>query len=262
MKSFKQFIINESNDDSVNSLIELVEGGDIELAIEVAKGQDLLYQLKLALINKYDIMFKLRNIETSDIFKAIKATSDWELPLVSNSQFKTLTVLDLEDNFITLEELPKEIGQLQKLEILFLSHNRLVKLPKEIGQLKNLKQLDLSYNSLIELPKEIGQLKNLNYLSLSYNSLVELPKEIGRLQNLKYLYIRNNFLEELPPEIGQLKNLERLYMGNNKALKKLPPEIGQLQNLKNLNVYSRSRDFPWEQINWLKSKLPNCKISH
>jgi hypothetical protein len=40
-------------------------------------------------------------------------------------------------------ELPAEIGQLQKLQRLWLMDNRLAALPPEIGQLQNLQKLDL-----------------------------------------------------------------------------------------------------------------------
>ncbi|MDA7950839.1 MAG: leucine-rich repeat domain-containing protein [Pirellulaceae bacterium] len=42
-------------------------------------------------------------------------------------------------------------------------------MPPEIVELENLEELNLSFNRLTTLPPEIGQLENLTYLALSYN---------------------------------------------------------------------------------------------
>ena len=91
------------------------------------------------------------------------------------------TRLDLSRHW--LPELPSEIGQLTKLEVLYLSRNRLTELPSEIGQLANLEVLFLSRNQLTELPAEIGQLTNLTGLDLSANQLTELSPEIRAMKH-------------------------------------------------------------------------------
>ena len=115
MKSFIEFI-NESKYDPIQSLIELVESGDSELAIEVAKSQKLLDQLELALLKKYTKILLLTNTRTSDIFEAINS-------------LQTIEDLDLQDK--QLKELPKEIGQLKKLKELHVCEGSLENTPKQ-----------------------------------------------------------------------------------------------------------------------------------
>ena len=95
--------------------------------------------------------------------------------------------LDLSCNQLT--EIPKEIGNLYKLQELNLSSNKLTEIPKEIGNLQNLQELNLSFNKLKEIPKEIGNLHELQRLYLSYNQLKEIPNEIRNISGLKiYLF--------------------------------------------------------------------------
>ncbi len=101
-----------------------------------------------------------------------------------------LTSLNLSSNKLT--EFPKEICQLQKLEVLHLSNNQLTELPREICQLTNLTTLDLSDNRLTELPEEIYKLTNLEILNLSYNQLTWIPQEINQLKKLSLLDLKNN----------------------------------------------------------------------
>ncbi|EJP04653.1 leucine rich repeat protein [Leptospira interrogans serovar Bulgarica str. Mallika] len=54
---------------------------------------------------------------------------------------------------------PKEIWELEYLEILKLEENRITVLPREINKLKNLKELYLNGNKLTIVPKEIWELK-------------------------------------------------------------------------------------------------------
>ena len=122
------------------------------------------------------------------------------------------------------------IVQLENLQNLNLSDNKLTDVPKEIGNLHNLQILYLYNNKLMHVPKEIGNLQNLQLLHLSNNQLTNVPKEIGNLQNLKYIYLHNNQLTDVPEEIGNLKNLQRLDLYNNQ-LTYVPKEILNLKNL-------------------------------
>ena len=150
-------------------------------------------------------------------------------------QLTNLQVLYLSNN--QLSQLPREIGQLTNLQSLYLSNNQLRQLPREIGQLTNLQSLDLSNNQLSQLPREIGQLTNLQVLYLSSNRLKQLPPEIVQLTSLQVLYLGSNNLKQLPPEIVQLTYLQFLYLGNNN-LKQLPPEIVQFTHLRSFNLGS------------------------
>lgn len=68
----------------------------------------------------------------------------------------------LHDNALTT--LPKEIGLLQSLTKLNVSHNKITCLPVEIFKLRDLRQLNLSRNSLTELNGELSDLVMLEVL--------------------------------------------------------------------------------------------------
>jgi len=100
------------------------------------------------------------------------------------------TELDLER--LELTPLPPEIGQLTKLQKLYLRDNQLASLPAEIGQLTNLQGLDLTRNQLATLPPEIWQLTNLTYLHLGDNQFTTLPPFLERLPKLETPKVHNN----------------------------------------------------------------------
>ncbi len=155
-------------------------------------------------------------------------------------------------NLFNLTLLPAEIGQLEALRELDLTHNHLTNLPKEIGQLRSLTHLWLNNNHLTSLPKEIGRLRALTGLWLAHNRLTSLPKEIGQLANLWLFNISDNHLTSLPKVIGQLRALNYLDLGNN-HLKGLPKEIGQLRALITIVVsYNRLTSLP-KEIGQLKA---------
>ncbi|HWR83778.1 MAG TPA: COR domain-containing protein [Candidatus Deferrimicrobium sp.] len=149
------------------------------------------------------------------------------------AELQNLQELDLSANRLT--SLPPEIAELQNLEWLDLSDNALRAMPPEIAQLQSLEWLDLSDNQLTALPPEIAELQNLQWVGLSYNQLTALPPEIAQLQNLQKLNLSGNQLTALPPEIKQLQSLHELDLSGNQ-LTALPPEIAQLQNLQKLNL--------------------------
>jgi len=108
-------------------------------------------------------------------------------------------------------EIPPEIGNLENLDLLWLSENQLTgEIPSSIGDLTNLWFLDLMLNQLTgEIPPEIGNLTNLTYLRLGVNQLSgEIPSEIGNLTNLEDLGLYYNQLSgTIPYSICNLINL-------------------------------------------------------
>ena len=151
----------------------------------------------------------------------------------SIGDLKKLEYIYLDNNNLT--SLPSSIGNLKKLEYISLKKNSLESLPSSIGNLKKLQFLMLNNNNLTKLPSSIGNLTNLIELNLKGNNLTKLPESIGNLTNLKILELDYNNLKSLPPQIGNLERLRSLYLDNNK-LESLPDEIGRLPNLQYLHV--------------------------
>ncbi len=131
--------------------------------------------------------------------------------------------------------IPLEMGNLTRLEELYLIANRLTTVPPKIVQLVNLKFLELGNNELVDLPVEIGNLNNLVDLDLRENQLQALPTTIGNLNNLVNLILSENLLQELPFEIGNLENLISLVVDDNR-LTTVPPEIRLIIGLDRLNL--------------------------
>lgn len=117
-------------------------------------------------------------------------------------------------------EIPPELSQLEKLEVLELDGNELYgSIPAELGKLSALILLDLSRNNLgldsggrpLEdgIPPELGQLENLQILNLRDNYIFTvIPEELGGLHNLKYLDVfGNNLVGCIPRELEDVFSL-------------------------------------------------------
>ncbi|KAJ9692899.1 hypothetical protein PVL29_011821 [Vitis rotundifolia] len=110
-------------------------------------------------------------------------------PLDSFQQFKYLRAMDLRGN-VSIEELPREVGEFIHLRYLNLSYcTRLNTLPETISELCNLQTLDVrSCGGLTKLPQGIGSLINLRHLEAQdCPNLRGLPKGVGRLTSLRTL---------------------------------------------------------------------------
>jgi len=114
-----------------------------------------------------------------------------------------------------LTEFPETIHFCQTLQLLDVSHNRLMKVPDEIGELKALRVLDLSDNSLTSIPSTIGEMKDLMILNLERNWLASLPDTLSSLTSLRSLNLDNNQLRVVPSMLGVLTRLEELTLAEN-----------------------------------------------
>jgi internalin A len=142
--------------------------------------------------------------------------------LIEEARKNHSPILDLSLNSLT--ELPESIGQLTRLQGLYLYKNQLASLPEVIGQLTRLQVLDLNNNQLASLPESIGQLTRLQGLHLNNNQLASLPESIGQLTQLQELDLSGNQLASLPEALRQLESLKELYLHDNDALG-IPAEV-------------------------------------
>ncbi len=176
--------------------------------------------------------------------------------------FRSLIDLDLSDN-LDLEKLPENMNELEYLEELYISGNKLVTLPESIGSLHALKTLGITECIMLEsLPENIGNLKSLELIVIRRcDSLSSLPESIGNLKNLQQFgieqckelklipeNIRNLYslksqwftdcqsLTNLPETLGNLRLLEYLGIKGLNRLAKLPESIGNLKHLKELLI--------------------------
>jgi Leucine-rich repeat (LRR) protein len=149
-----------------------------------------------------------------------------------------------------LEDIPVEIGQLQKLETIIIDNGNAcqmnVSIPASIGELTNLKVLRLygaldpeeigssvpgPASKIKPLPATIAKLRNLEELDLGRNGLQTIPPEISNLKNLKKLGLDYNNLHDIPSFIGELKNLREFSIRSNGGIK-LPQSLSKLSGLR------------------------------
>nr|CAD7455508.1 unnamed protein product [Timema tahoe] len=143
-----------------------------------------------------------------------------------------LTQLNLSYN--KLADFPPDLTSLPVLVQLDISHNQLPMLPP-LGDLRKLEVLYLQYNCLTDMPDMLGCVA-LKELHLGRNNISELNVEtIESLGHVRVLSLRDNKLSVLPEEINILQHLVRLDLVNN-SLTTLPRCLGFLPHLQNLQV--------------------------
>ncbi|MBD2457805.1 leucine-rich repeat domain-containing protein [Nostoc sp. FACHB-87] len=154
---------------------------------------------------------------------------------IQETKEKKLKELDLSNDWNTddkekLTEIPAEVFELEWLEVLNLSDNRITTLPEAITRLSQLTTLNLSYNQITTLPEAITRLSQLTTLNLSYNKITTLPEAITRLSRLTTLDLNDNQITRLPEAIIRLPQLIILNLSNNQ-ITRLPEAITRLSQL-------------------------------
>lgn len=102
-------------------------------------------------------------------------------------------VFESEMGFTDLAEASKHP---QMVRSLTLTYAGLTTFPKQILEMENLQVLNLYGNSITSIPEEIGTLKNLQYIDLRENNITALPQSIFKLDNLVRLQLEGNSISE------------------------------------------------------------------
>lgn len=139
-----------------------------------------------------------------------------------------------------IEYLPTKIGNLNKLESLLFSNNKIKNLPDSLSECENISWVSLYDNPLIEFPDSIYHLKHLKDLSIGsdhYPSIEVNKTKLMCLKELGSLSLTNCSIKEFPMEFGQLTNLYALNLGNN-VISTLPKPIEIKTAFPKLNMLS------------------------
>ena len=128
-----------------------------------------------------------------------------------------------------LTKLPDEIGNLTKLEQLFIANGTLEKIPATVSNLTSCTDVEI-YNcpKMTEFPVEIAQMPNLITVNIANNrqwSAEEALKGLKALatgpskEKIQILYFNENNLELIPAEITNMKKLGLMNFSSNKIRK-------------------------------------------
>ena len=131
-----------------------------------------------------------------------------------------------------LLSLPEEIGNLTRLEYLYIANSAIESIPEELGSLISLTDVEI-YNcpNLTEFPIGLAQLPNVAALNISNNrqwSAEEIYEGLSALSTgpsksaIQILYCRQNSLEELPETFKDMERLTMLDLAYNKISKIYP----------------------------------------
>lgn len=131
-----------------------------------------------------------------------------------------------------LRSLPKEIGNLKKLEYLYIANSAIETMPDELAELESCTDIEI-YNcpKLKAFPMAICEMPELISLNLSNNaqwSAEEIYKGMDGLAKgpsaakIQILYARQNNLEELPASFANMHKLGLLDLAFNKISKLHP----------------------------------------
>jgi len=133
---------------------------------------------------------------TIGLLKNVNVLNLWlnNLTLLPNEieELGYLLTIDISNNnFTSLPEIlfSKKLVHLKNINARFLDLNEL---SPQIGQIQLLEYLDITGNKISSLPEEIGLLSNLKNLRLSQNNLTTLPDSLLNCTKLTTLHIRSN----------------------------------------------------------------------
>lgn len=162
-----------------------------------------------------------------------------------------LEVLTIEEGLCALERISPEIGKLSDLRILqIFSRSRLSELPETIGDLKKLEILFIHTlspgNAGFRLPDSIGGCERLYHLKIdaSGSRLQTPPASLANCRALSLLMFRNAMLRSLPDIFHSFPALQTLDLSRN-YLSDLPPSVGLLNSVTKLDLsYNRFTEMP------------------
>ncbi|KAF2296929.1 hypothetical protein GH714_013010 [Hevea brasiliensis] len=154
--------------------------------------------------------------------------------------------------------IPKEIGEIESLELLLLNGNQLTgPLPEELGYLPNLDRIQIDENHISgSIPVSFAYLNKTMHFHMNNNSISgQIPPELSRLPSLVHFLLDNNNLSGyLPPQLSELPNLQILQLDNNNFDgATIPDSYGNMTKLLKLSLRNCSLQGPIPDL----SRIPN-----
>ncbi len=155
---------------------------------------------------------------------------------------KAVKTLYLNFNFTEIQELPKEIGELENLEELIFFH-RIFDFRKIEGKKVISNKLDDSeLKSVSILPNEIANCKKLRIMDFTFSSLKRLPSNLNQFQNLELIRLTNTPIN-LDNEINNLLSIENQITLEILNCNISEENIEKLKDKKNIKVLAKREDY-------------------
>lgn len=142
------------------------------------------------------------------------------------------------------------IGNLKKLEVLYIANSPITSLPESLGDLESCTDLEI-YNCprLTAFPLQLARMKNLTQLNMAMNPQLALkfPGGIEKLadgdagKSLQILYLGYNNIESLPENVSKMKKLGKIDLIYNKltALPAFGKDVNLVQGTFDYNEIAR-----------------------
>ncbi|MBD3419192.1 MAG: hypothetical protein GF398_03640 [Chitinivibrionales bacterium] len=161
----------------------------------------------------------------------------------------TQQVTTLAARALGLHTIPPEIGELDKLQHVYLDTNQLTFLPFELASCSSLTVLSLTVNAFQRVPDVVYSCGALNELHLGGNSIDSISSAIDQLSSLQHFLAQSNKLTRLPAELFQLPGIKRMSVAANQ-IDYLPSTLGEAVTLEKLSLSDN-------HLTWLPEGLCN-----
>lgn len=213
-----------------------------------------LEELDLSWHSCSEIPKQIRHLNNLKTFRFSKKRDGLQPPFMKNA-----------DGLDEIEEIPDWIAELENLEELDLSNNKISHVPNVIGKLKNLKKLYLHDNMIMFIDAELASLCKLEVLWIRWNMFSVLDDFIGSLKGLAYFDVdweQQNKLSLLSDCLDKIASQEwsdeKLLGLDTGKLNALTHGLEQLQELTDPCGIERLWN-EWNRQSDLKYKLKNLK---
>lgn len=131
-----------------------------------------------------------------------------------------------------ITSIPKEVGNLTKLEQLYIANGKVADLPASLANLKNLTDVEM-YNCpmMKKVPAVLANISNMEALNFAMNSQISSADILSGMKaiangpggkNLQILYMGYNNMTEIPVEFSKMKKIGKIDFTHNK-IKTLHP---------------------------------------
>ncbi len=198
---------------------------------------------------------QIRHLKNLKTFRFSKKRDGRQPPFMKNAE-----------GLDEIEEIPDWINELENLEELDLSNNKISYVPNVIGKLKNLKKLYLHDNMIMFVDTDLVFLCKLEVLWICWNNFSVLDDYIENLKGIANFDVdweQQNKLSLLSDCLDQVVsqewNDEKILCTDKGSLKAVTHGLEQLQKLKGpLGIEMLWNE--WSRLNNLKYKFKNLKI--